>query len=174
MTKPAKRALNPNRLRELLAYCPETGLFTWRQVRGGKSPGDLAGSVCHAQGKSYIRIRLDDELIMAHRLVWLYVYGVWPDDELDHEDGDGTNNRLLNLIPADRLQNNKNASLRKDSKTGIPGVNAMPNGKFQVTIRHRGVANYLGTAETLDAAARMRKVAQEKFNFHPTHGKKKK
>lgn len=174
MTKPAERKLTQARLKELLHYDPLSGLFTWLVVRGGKHVGDVAGSVCRARGKDYRRIRLDDELIMAHRLAWLYVHGEWPEDELDHEDGDGLNNRISNLRPADRLQNNKNASLRKDNRTGVPGVYEMQPGRFQVTIKHRGQTHYLGRFGDVPAAAAVKKAAEQQFQYHPQHGKPKK
>lgn len=174
MTQAAARTITQARLKDLLHYDPETGDFTWRLVRGGKLPGDIAGSVCRARGKSYRRIRVDDELVMAHRLAWLYVHGVWPEDELDHDDGDGLNNRILNLKPADRLANNQNASLRKDNRTGVPGVFRVRNGKYQAKIRHEGQVQYLGTFDGMPAAAAAKKAAEEKFQFHPQHGKQKK
>jgi hypothetical protein len=161
-------------LRELLAYDTETGVFTWRAARGGKLPGDVAGSVCRARGKDYIRIRLDDELIMAHRLAWFYVHGVWPEEELDHDDGDGCNNRLPNLKPANRLQNNKNASLRRDNQTGVPNVIKARNGRFEARVRHLGVIEYLGTFDTVEEATAVKKAAEKRCNFHPNHGKTKK
>lgn len=172
MTAPSKRRLTQKRLKELLTYHAETGVFVWNVVRGGKRPGDVAGSVCRARGKDYIRIRLDDELIMAHRLVWLYVHGTWPDDELDHEDGDGLNNRLLNLQPANRVQNNTNASLRKDNWTGTPGVHQVRNGNW-VAVAGKGGIHRFGTHPTKEAAVAARKRGEEQLDYHPTHGKPK-
>lgn len=173
MTASAPRALTRKRLKELLSYDLATGEFRWRVMRGGKHPGDIAGCVGRARGKDYIRIRVDDELIMAHRLAWLYVKGRWPARELDHEDGDGLNNRFKNLVPADRLKNNKNASLRKDNKTGTPGVFQIKGGKYQVCVKHKGEAHFLGTFGTLPQAVKARRAVDEKFDYHPGHGKEK-
>ncbi len=174
MTAAAPRRITQARLKELLNYDPMTGHFTWRVMRGGKHPGDIAGCLSRARGKDYIRIRVDDELIMAHRLVWLYVYGRWPEDELDHEDGDGLNNRLKNLRPADRLKNNTNASLRKDNKTGLPGVFRTRNGNYAVTVGAAGVPGaHVGTVPTLALAKKLRDRETKKRNYDPGHGKPK-
>nr|UVX44468.1 MAG: zinc-binding loop region of homing endonuclease [Bacteriophage sp.] len=66
--------LTQDRLKELLHYNHDTGIFTWVQ-RASKSVrvGNSAGS----KNKSgYIDIRIDKSLHKAHRLAWLYIYGV--------------------------------------------------------------------------------------------------
>jgi hypothetical protein len=75
-------ALTQERLKHLLHYNPDTGVFTWVQ-RASKSVrvGNSAGS----KNKSgYIDIRIDKSLHKAHRLAWLYIYGVCPNGKIDH------------------------------------------------------------------------------------------
>lgn len=171
MTKAAGRKLTQARLHNLLIYFPETGEFRWKVVRGGKRPGDLAGCKDLVRGKWYLRIRIDDELILAHRLAWLYMHGKWPEDELDHDDGDGLNNRIANLKPANRDSNNRNASRRKDNKTGVPGVQLTSSGRYAAHIRQGGRQVHLGTFDTLNDAAAAREAAKQEFLYHPDHGK---
>jgi hypothetical protein len=69
--------LTQERLKEVLNYDPETGIFT-RAVKRHKYPaGEKAGTV---EFNGYIVIRISGKTYKAHRLAWLYVYGEWPDN----------------------------------------------------------------------------------------------
>ena len=89
---------------------------------------------------------------MAHRLAWFITYGKWPDLQIDHIDGDRTNNRIDNLRDVDCKTNvwNRN-KVRIDSTSGLIG--AMPNGnKWIARICRHGVAKYLGNYDTATQA----------------------
>jgi hypothetical protein len=129
-----KVELTQGRLRKRLHYDPNSGIFTWL-VRPSKNgfvgPGDVAGQIYyknvagHKYGP-YISIQVDDRPYEAHRLIWLYMYGRWP-EELDHCDRDGTNNRLNNLIEVKGTRGRSiqlyNVGLRRNNKSGYTGIN---------------------------------------------------
>ena len=99
--------LSPARLRELLAYDQDTGEFSWRVNRGGGArAGDAAG---HLSSSGYVVIKFGFTAKKAHRLAWLYQYGVWPNGELDHIDGNKKNNRVENLEYVTRQENVRHA-----------------------------------------------------------------
>lgn len=86
------------RLKELLHYDPETGVFTWLR-REGKSravsvfnsnyAGKVAGNIqTDSSGHKQISIYFDKKAHKAHRLAWLYVYGKMPKGIIDHINGD--------------------------------------------------------------------------------------
>jgi hypothetical protein len=142
--------ITAERLRELVHYCPETGVFTHLQSRGRVRPGIPAG--CPSNG--YIVIRLDKVLYGAHRLAWLYVHGHFPNADTDHIDGNKSNNRINNLRDVDRstnLQNQKRASTRNKS-TGLLGVNKRENGSFRAYIKINGKIVSLGTFDNAEDA----------------------
>lgn len=108
------------RLLEVLSYDPETGDFTWLISPSTKVPvGVIAGSIT---AKGYRRIQIDGRRYRAHRLVWFYVYGDWPERDIDHRDLDKLNNRWANLRQATASQNQGNTVVRRASSSGLKGV----------------------------------------------------
>ena len=152
------------RVKDLLHYDPETGVFTWRVKRGGAvDAGDAAGT---KDSRGYIQIGVDRTLYLAHRLAWLYTYGYWPETPLDHINRVRTDNRIANLRPATYALNNQNASVPCNNKSGVTGVwrNKRLN-KWQAYIRINGQQIHLGLFEQFDAAVQVRKAAERKY--HP-------
>ena len=111
-------------------------------------------------------------LYLAHRLVWLMFYGYWPTKEIDHIDGNRTNNRIENLREATRTENNKNASVRKDSPFGIRGVQRDCTGKkYLATVNIDKKIVRLGIFVDFFEACCARKSAEIKYGYHPNHGR---
>lgn len=111
--------LTAARLRELLEYNPETGIFTRRSQRGRYKAGAPTGCLSPI---GYLQIRVDQKLYYAHRLAWLYAHGLWPVDLIDHINGDKINNCLSNLREATPQQNNRNTGKRSHNTSGFKGV----------------------------------------------------
>jgi hypothetical protein len=99
--------ITAERLRQLLHYDPERGVFTWLSRPAERSwntrfAGTRAGTI---NGLGYVVIGILGRRYKAHRLAWLYVHGEWPGRELDHINCDKSDNRIANLRPATRSQN---------------------------------------------------------------------
>ena len=105
------------RVTELFKYDPTTGWFTNRRSRGRAKEGERAGS---PTGHGYRRIIIDYGKFYEHHLAWLYVHGYWP-DELDHQDGDRSNNAIDNLRECSRSQNCFNSD-RPTGSSGLKGA----------------------------------------------------
>lgn len=118
----AKPILSADRLRELLHYDPATGIFTWRSKLGPRAKHNgIAG--CISSDSGYRMIRIDFQLYRAHRLAWLYMFGVFPQDQIDHMNGNRSDNRIENLREVTNQVNCQNKrQAQKNSKTGILGV----------------------------------------------------
>ena len=93
-------------LREALRYDIETGLFYWnRRVNRRKLAGSIAGFI---GTDGYRAIRLNGTRWWAHRLAWYFYYGVYPTLEIDHIDGDRSNNKITNLREVTHRENGHN------------------------------------------------------------------
>ena len=135
------------RIKELLHYDPITGNFTNKISRGNV----VAGSTSGGFSDGYIYISIDNVRYLAHRLAWLYVYGVWPDNTIDHIDNNGSNNAISNLRDATYAQNNYNR-LSQANCNIYRGVYKSLN-KYAAHIKVLGVTEYLGTYATAEEAS---------------------
>ena len=146
----SKQELTAERLREVLNYDAETGIFTWlARTRNRVAVGDVAGS---PDRYGYLRIKIDGRIHSAHRLAWLYVHGEWPKDQLDHINGIRTDNRITNLREATNAENGHNRRKpHSNNTTGYLGVKR-DRGRFQALIRLDGKQRYLGLFDTPEAA----------------------
>lgn len=145
-------ALSAETLRELLSYDHDTGQFTRLKAVARKTKvGSIAGWK-DAQG--YIQVTVNGNRHKAHRLAWLYVYGHWPTGQIDHINGNRSDNRLLNLRDAshgENVQNRRRAN--SNSKTGILGVSLhRPTGRWKAQIRIDQKSIHLGLFDTKEAA----------------------
>lgn len=112
--------LTQEQLKELLHYDETTGLFTWRMALSARVRiGAVAG---WAEKAGYIRIKICGRSYFAHRLAWLYVNGELPPAELDHINRVTDDNRIINLRPATRSENQKNSKIFSTNTSGYKGV----------------------------------------------------
>lgn len=144
--------LTDERLQELLSYDPETGEFKWRSNRRGTArAGSVAGTLSRY---GYRLIKIDGRGYFAHRLAWLYVYGRWPVDQIDHINTDKNDNRIANLREATGPENSGNQrKARAGSTTGLLGVSwYRRRNKFKASIGLSGKIMYLGYFRTAEEA----------------------
>jgi len=139
--------LTQARLKEMLRYDPETGVFVWLVWRpNGVKVGDEAGVIHKDTG--YLRIKIDNRPYEASRLAWLYMTGALPASRVDHEDTHKLNNRWGNLRLASASQNGANRYIQKNNTSGYKGVHYAPNRtsykKWAAHIRVDGILKTLG------------------------------
>lgn len=163
-------------LKSLLHYDPTTGNFTWLvKRRGSKGLGSVAGSVNthHISGKRYVFIHTCGKQWRAHRLAWLFMKGEECPSEIDHINGDGTDNRWCNLRQADSTENSRNQRRRNtNAYSNVMGVRwYKPSKKWVASIHHNGKNVHLGLFEDFSLAVEARKIAEKKYGYHKNHGK---
>jgi len=160
-----------SRLCEFLSYDPETGEVRWLVKRTQNSTanvGDLAGSL---DENGYRRVMFDGKKMRVHRLAFVFMGQPVP-EQVDHINGDRSDNRWCNLRPSNAQHNARNACRRKDSETAVTGVTfSKAHGKWKVRVNRSGVTEYLGLfANLLDAAA-ARISKQNAYDYSDRHGK---
>lgn len=157
-------SLNSTRLKELLQYNHDTGVFTWIDNRGTRfKAGSEAGCLT---SHGYVQIRIDAKSYAAHRLVWLYMYGSFPDCSIDHIDGDKTNNARANLRLATQAENCQNLKKSRGS-SGYLGVtkDSQRSNRWKASIKLHGKTTHLGWYKTPQEAHQA--YVEAKRKMHP-------
>lgn len=148
--------LTQARLRKLLDYDPETGVFTSRRTAGRWKAGRAVGYRRRGGKTQYIAFNVDGRKYEAHRLAVLWMTGAWPPAEVDHINSNGLDNRWANLRPAGHAENLRNMAIRKDNTSGYIGVHRRYNGRYLAYTRDaNGKRIYLGHYDTPEEAAKV-------------------
>lgn len=161
-------------LKKLLHYDPITGEFRWRISTNFRiNVGDVAGGkVRDGAGKVYISIPVNRKYYKAHRLAFLYMLGRMPRQEVDHINGDGTDNRWENLREVDRTGNTMNQRRYRNNSTGITGVSFHSGiGMYTAYINVNGKRVHLGASDDFFEACCLRKSAENRYGYHENHGR---
>ena len=139
-------------LKSILSYEVDTGRFLWLVKR---CPSTYIGKQAgNTDVKGYVRIQLSGRNYLAHRLAWLYVYGKFADGDIDHIDGNPSNNTINNLRIATRSQNMQNQrNAQRGTKAGLLGVSwhARTN-EWRSFINIDGKRKQIGTFKTPEDA----------------------
>lgn len=109
-------------LSDLLEYDLSSPSFLrWKIYRGRLAKAGSPAGTMHKSG--YYRIHFLGRFEFAHRLIWNMHRGDIPDGmQIDHIDGNRTNNAIENLRLATHAENKRNERTRKDSKSGVKGL----------------------------------------------------
>ena len=162
--------MTPDYLRQCVVYMADCGNFIWRRrpvshfkdARAAKSWNTrYAGANAGSRYAGRVLLTINNRQFFAHRLAWLYHYGEWPADEIDHINRNALDNRISNLRLATHSENGRNR--------GAP-IRKLPRGvyshkqKFVARIKHEQKVYHLGVFNTVCAArAAYVKAAQQKF-----------
>lgn len=151
--------ITQDELKTDLEYDADKGVFLWRyraQDRfarfapfmrwNGQYAGKVAGTI---DDKGYVLININRKQYLAHRLIWLYLYGAFPENNIDHINGIRHDNRLVNLRECTQMGNRQNLRIAKvNNSTGYLGVSKTNYGKFKASIDHI----HLGVFDTAEQA----------------------
>ena len=179
--------ITPELCRQLLRYEPETGKLYWRE----RDPSFFADQrSCRSwnskfAGREALTARCLDKRgrlsrligqilecpMKAHRVAWAIYYGAWPTAEVDHVDGDPSNNRIANLRDVSHQDNTRNTARPSDNTSGAQGVGWNPRTrKWTARVGIHGRVHYIGEYGTVEEASEARRVMLPSLGFHENHG----
>lgn len=151
------------KIRELLDYNEDTGIFAW------KKNNKIAGTK-HSAG--YTVITIDKVKYYAHRLAWIYMNGEEAKEQIDHINHDRNDNRFNNLRESSIHENGKNKSIYINNKSGVNGVAFIEDrNRWRASTRTNGVSINLGYFKTKEEAIKAREKHNKEHIFHENHGK---
>lgn len=177
-------------LSECLDYNPITGCFIWKtrppshfaatpkrtaQYLSSHWNGRFAGKVAGTKNKTngYCYIAVSGRMFVSHRIAWLLQKGEWPKADIDHINGDRSDNRISNLRDVSRVVNSQNAGLRKSNTSGVCGVSwTKARNKWTAAITNNRRVKNLGFFDSFDEAVAARRKAEAALGFHQNHGKR--
>lgn len=160
----ATQTITQERLKQLLNYDPDTGVFRWLVNR---KPTIRAGDVAGCTRRGYAIIKIDQRIYFSHRLAWLYAYGRWPTGDVDHINRARNDNRLCNLRECSRSENCQNTSRRLRNTSGHKGVSWVSSrNKWVAQIVIHGKNVNLGRYALLEDAIAARNAAEKKYYTH--------
>lgn len=134
---------------ELLSYNRDMGTLTWKISTGRVAAGEEAGFVNGANGYKYLGIK--GRHYLFHRVAWLLANGEWPAQQIDHINGDKTDNRLVNLRLATCSQNHANVGPSAVNTSGFKGV-ARCRKRWRAAIQHAGKTRHIGVFDAPEQA----------------------
>lgn len=167
----------------LLKYDSETGKLYWlprpvemcpSQQEANRWNSRFAGKEAfislHHTG--YLKGAILNIHFRAHRICWLLHYRSWPENSIDHINGDKTDNRIENLRDVTCAENHKNQRMRSNNTSGFRGVYWNKNmDKWQSYIRENGRSKHLGVFTEFEEAVKSRLEAERRLGYHPNHGR---
>lgn len=165
-----------DQLRELLLHDGSGGL-TWMPRARAWFPTDHSYRLWNARfaGKrafgtvdtvGYMHGKMLSRSVRAHRVVFKMTHGYEP-VEIDHADGDRTNNKPDNLYAANRSVNMHNVIMSARNKSGSRGVYQNRQGRWVAQICHRGKTVFLGSYTDFESARQSRATAERGQNYKP-------
>lgn len=161
-------------LRARLRYEPDTGLLYWRE--GEKFAGRRAFAHVSVRGYNATSIKIrstgKSTTMSAHRVAWAIHYGEHPTGQIDHINGNRTDNRISNLRDVMNIENARNSAMSGRNKSGVCGVYIhTQTGKWTAQINAFGKTIGLGCYSNRSDAVIARKAAEKVLGYHENHGR---
>lgn len=176
----------PTLLRLLLDYNPETGKLFWKPRKPWMFKDGVQMTAAQlsdrynrryafreaftsAVSKGYKAGKINGSHVYAHHLAWAIVNGDYPQDEIDHINGNPADNRICNLRAADRQQNVRHTRPRRGCRSQYKGVHlwrkrGSSQSYWRATITLNGTTKSLGYFKTeIEAAMAYNEAAAKHF-----------
>ena len=147
-TRAVELSTKPEELFATFYYCKNTGHF----VRHSR-PRDVAGREGHG---GYVYLNYKGVELLAHRVAYVMGHGRWPENQVDHIDGNRRNNALYNLRDTTRSENNCNTdhargltpAQQERGGADMVGLTQLPSGRYRARFKWQGEQIHVGTFGT--------------------------
>jgi hypothetical protein len=162
-----KHILTQEDLKKYFRYNDVTGIFTWITPTSNRVKiGSVAG--CYDKDRNRYFIRINGYLYLSHRLAWLYMTGEWPNDVIDHINGDSSDNRYCNLRSCSQMQNTWNAKLSIKNTSGHKGVSWSKERKKWVVMiksgdKYKHIGRFIKKQDAINAMESARRKMHGEF-----------
>ena len=169
-------------LQECFVYEVLSGLLFWKKrplahfananacgVWNSKHAGALAGS---PNTKRYWSTKIGGELYQNHRVSWALYCGRWPEEQIDHINGNPEDNRIANLRVVSSSENQRNTKRQRNNTSGVTGVSWHKRDRIWcASIRTGDRQKHVGQFASFEQAIAARKVAERECGYHANHGR---
>lgn len=119
----------------------------------------------------YLHGRIWGRGYLAHRVIWALATGEWPTDQIDHINGNRSDNRLCNLRSVSHAENAMNVRRPASNTSGHIGIcKPTRTGRWVAYITIEKSRRHLGSFDSMEAALSARQSAERQYGFHENHG----
>lgn len=179
--------VDPATLRDLLLWDDAIAALVWRERPASLFSENGNGAQRNSEwwnrrfagkpaftdnGKGYLSGRIFGQICKGHHVAFAYFNGRWPEGQIDHINGDRSDNSRDNLREASNRENSRNRAISSRNTSGVVGVSwSKQRGKWYSYIRADGHLHSLGFYENKNEAVAARKQAEREHGFHENHGR---
>lgn len=138
---------------------------SWNTRRAGTRAGSI-------DAHGYVQICFYGRYLKGHRIIFAMIHGIYP-EQIDHIDGNRSNNVPSNLRASSNLENHRNVGISHRNSSGHLGVSLnKTSGKYVAYIHNKGKHVHLGTFSSLHEAAAAREKANKDYGYDENHGQR--
>jgi len=151
--------------KELLSYLYEykDGNLYCKNLIGKNTRSKIGEKVGYRNKEGYTLIKIKQKSYLLHRIIYFLHYGYFP-EQIDHIDGNPSNNKIENLRSATGSQNCINKKLSIRNTTGFKNVTFIKSiKKWRVQIKTKGVTKHFGCYDNLELADLVAQEARDKY-----------
>ena len=161
-TRKEPEKLTQKRVRELFDYDTETGLLMWKVNRRRVKVGDVIKTVNSA---GYTTLEIESKSYLAHRIIWLWNYGYFPENDVDHINRVRADNRICNLREVSQSCNIHNSCVSTRNISGVKGVSVDKHG-CHASIMIGGKQIHIKTVHDFAEAVAHRLAAEQCLGYN--------
>lgn len=154
--------VSQSEVRSLFNYKKDSGELIWIKKSSLFSNVPVGSAAGYKMSDGYLSVKINGRLYLHHRIIWLWMYGYFPEGDIDHIDRDRSNNRLNNLREVSRQCNIRNSKVGKLNNTGVKGVRWFGrDNKWRAYIKVNNVSIWLGDFLDFSEAVAHRLAAEQ-------------